>query len=233
MFDDRARVASASTRSDLYAKRSRVDTDATLPQRISEHELDAAQSMMPGPGDTKRSTAIFALWCSGRIGRKTRGFSLCGDVMVDVPLDPELLDGSAPASGSSGNEARWCPRGATAQRTPPTQRTGLGVELSGVLLRGGIQRRTCPLEKTPLNPGTRPVVLAGTASWLFRRLLFRRLGDEHRDHPRGLRLVLLVRRKRRHRQLPEPRPLGGVLNLAHAHGLLDGEVADLNHRVGP
>jgi hypothetical protein len=53
--------------------------------------------MMPGSGDTKRSTAIFALWCFGWIGRKTRGFSHCDDVIVDVPLDPELLDGSAPA----------------------------------------------------------------------------------------------------------------------------------------
>ena len=98
MFDDRARVASASTRSDLYAKRSRMDTDATRPRRISEHELDAAQPMMPGPGDTKRSTAIFALWCFGWIGRKTRGFSHRDDDDVDVPLDPELLDGSAPVT---------------------------------------------------------------------------------------------------------------------------------------
>src|SRR5262249_10571731 len=89
MFDDRARVASASTRSDSYAKRSRVDTDATRPRRISEHELDAAQPAMPGPGDTKRSTANFALWCSGWTGRKTRGFSHQDDVIVDVPLDPE------------------------------------------------------------------------------------------------------------------------------------------------
>jgi len=35
------------------------------------------------------------------------------------------------------------------------------VELSGVLFRGDIQRRTCPLEKTPLNPGTRPLCLPG------------------------------------------------------------------------
>jgi len=97
MFDDRACVASASTRSDLYAKRSRVDTDATRPRLISEHEFDAAQATMPGPGDTKRSTANFALWCSGWIGRKTRGSSHWDDGIVDVPLDPELLDGSAPA----------------------------------------------------------------------------------------------------------------------------------------
>ena len=44
MFDDRARVASASTRSESYAKRSRVDTDATRPRRISEHEPNAASA---------------------------------------------------------------------------------------------------------------------------------------------------------------------------------------------
>ena len=59
MFDDRARVAFASPRSESYAKRSRVDTDATRPRRISEHELEAAQPAMPGPGDTERSSKAF------------------------------------------------------------------------------------------------------------------------------------------------------------------------------
>src|SRR5215510_12469331 len=67
------------------------------------------------------------------------------------------------------------------------------------------------------------------APW-FSSLAFR-LGDEDRDAACGLRLILLVRRIGRDGQLPEPRALLVVGDLAHAHRLHDGEVAQLDVRV--
>src|SRR4051812_30921079 len=58
-----------------------------------------------------------------------------------------------------------------------------------------------------------------------------RLGDEHGNLARGLGLVLLVRREGGDGQLPQPRPLGLVADLAHAHRLDGREVADLDRGV--
>src|SRR5438477_709962 len=58
------------------------------------------------------------------------------------------------------------------------------------------------------------------------------LGDEQRDLPRGLRLVLLVGWERRDGELPQPGALGLVGDLAHAHRLDRREVADLDRGVG-
>src|SRR5258706_13133054 len=59
-----------------------------------------------------------------------------------------------------------------------------------------------------------------------------RLGDEDGNLPAGLGLVLLVRGKRRHRELPQPRALGRVGALAHAHRLKHRVVAQLDVRPG-
>src|SRR5262249_42633663 len=58
-----------------------------------------------------------------------------------------------------------------------------------------------------------------------------RFRDEERDAPCGACLVLGVRRIRRHGEIPEPRPLGLVLDLADPHRLHHGVVADLDGRV--
>src|SRR5215471_10987485 len=59
-----------------------------------------------------------------------------------------------------------------------------------------------------------------------------RLRDKDRDLSCGPCLVLRVRRKRSDGEIPEPRPLGLVLDLTHPHRLHHGVVADLDGRVG-
>src|SRR5262249_39117274 len=54
------------------------------------------------------------------------------------------------------------------------------------------------------------------------------LGHEDRDPSGGALLVVRVRGKSRHGQIPQPRPLGLVRHLANVHGLHGGEVADLH-----
>jgi hypothetical protein len=60
-----------------------------------------------------------------------------------------------------------------------------------------------------------------------------RLGDEDRDSPGGLGLIVRVGRKCRDGELPQPCPLGLVIDFADAHGLDRGVVADLDRGPGP
>src|SRR2546427_5071355 len=69
--------------------------------------------------------------------------------------------------------------------------------------------------------------MASTTLTLGARLASR-LREEDRDPPCGLRLVFLVRRIRRHGELPQSRPLGLVDDLADPHRLDRGVVAELD-----
>src|SRR5262245_40150215 len=78
-------------------------------------------------------------------------------------------------------------------------------------------------------------VLAPMPRWLGRGgvgpPLAARLRDEQRDPPGGLGLVLLVWRERGDGQRPQPCPLGLVVDLADAHLLDLGVVANLDGRI--
>src|SRR5262245_48913157 len=64
------------------------------------------------------------------------------------------------------------------------------------------------------------------------RALALRLSDEEGDPPRRLRLVFLVRGIGGDGELPQPRPLGLVLDFARPHRLDGGAVAELDRGVG-
>src|SRR3990172_7963434 len=80
----------------------------------------------------------------------------------------------------------------------------------------GSGRSVCPFTSTRHHP---------------RVPLAHRLCEEERDLPSGPRLVFRVRRKRRDGYIPEPGPLGFVLDLAHPHRLHHRMVANLDGRV--
>src|SRR5690606_9233926 len=62
-------------------------------------------------------------------------------------------------------------------------------------------------------------------------LLLQRLGDEHRNLAAGLRLILVVRRKRFHRELPQARALVRVADLARLHLEDLGAITQLDVRI--
>ena len=57
------------------------------------------------------------------------------------------------------------------------------------------------------------------------------LRNKNRNSPLGALLIVRVRRKRRHRELPEPGSFRLVLYLADPHRLHHGLIADLNIRI--
>src|SRR5262249_37488250 len=73
-----------------------------------------------------------------------------------------------------------------------------------------------------LHPGARACACA----------LASRFRNEDGDAPCGPRLVLRIWRECRYGEIPEPRPLRLVLDLADPHRLHRGVVADLDGRVG-
>src|SRR5689334_2088108 len=122
-------------------------------------------------------------------------------------------------------------RAASPRRTPPPTRCDmLRIRANRMPATSGSGRRSVTSRgRFPRDARRRSS--PSNARITARAGLALRLGDEQRDAPRRLGLVLLVGRKRCDRELPQPGALGVVAHLPHLHRLHLREVADLDGGV--